>query len=300
MRALRRRLSSLGRRGRGLAHGADLGLARHGVRGFYALVLFYAAFPFDERAALFRPGPGPWAWPAEPLRALGPEGAVAASVGFLMAASLWAARAAREPGRSAAAWWGLMVSVALHSAQPQLQFVYHGMLPFSLLAPAFLLVLLPGGALEERPSRPAAAGLLAVFAACQALLLWTYGLAGLWKLVFGAAQAAAGQASVFSADALGTIAATVAFRDGWAPRAAAAWLIERPEAGRALMLGACGLELLSPLAALAPALHRPIGAALIVFHLGTYWVFGFRWHYGVALLALFLLASPFAPRARAA
>ena len=73
------------------------------------------------------------------------------------------------------------------------------------------------------------------------------------------------------------------------------WMIAHSWSGWLLFPGAIYVQTTSLIAACRPSLHRPWGVALILFHIGNALILTIYFPQSIFLLALFLLASPFAP-----
>lgn len=135
--------------------------------------------------------------------------------------------------------------------------------------------------------------LLVVWTA-QAFLLMTYALAGAWKLAAAAKQWAAGQPHLFEAESLARHAAQIwAQTRSLGPLGPAA--IEFEAAGAWALALAALLEFFSCAIPWLPRLQRVWGAALIALHVGIYLTLGIAFAQNTLLLAILLVASPFAP-----
>lgn len=227
-------------------------------------------------------------WPALWARHEGPGLAVPfVSVLFMLGAfagALW-------PGRRwarVAACVGLWEYVAVLASYANLFPPFH-----QWAAVAFIFVFLPDrwdepGARPESQER----ALLLVWAAL-ALLLLTYSMSGLSKVLMGAWQTMQGQPSVFTPQGASRLLEVYLKESG---HLGPLGPLLRESGG--LYVAGNALITLAQLAAVGaawrPRWHRAAGAAVILFHVATYLSLGIFFKQSVMLAALLLLASPFA------
>lgn len=133
---------------------------------------------------------------------------------------------------------------------------------------------------------------LTVFWGGQALVLLTYSLSGLGKLMGALQQLAAGQVNSFSPTALSLLIAD------WLPQMQArtvlgSVIIEHPWLGWPLYLGAWYFQLFALVAAFRPSIQKLWAVGLILFHIGTYLTMEIYFLPPVLLLLLLFFDSPF-------
>ena len=136
---------------------------------------------------------------------------------------------------------------------------------------------------------------LSVIAGCQALLLTFYTLAGFQKFGAGAAALQHDLTGNFSSSSLAATLADRMLQTGTQPLLAE-FVIDHPWLSQPLFLPIIFIQMMSIIIAFRPRLHLAWGLALIAFHVGTWLLMEILFIQHIALLALFLMASPFAPR----
>ena len=160
---------------------------------------------------------------------------------------------------------------------------------------SFILVFLPHGwSRSELPGRPTRQIVLRLFWCCQALIMLTYHMAGLGKILGAFYQMALGQIHAFHRNALALhIAERVLSTNN--PSIVGSWFVEHPSFGWPMMLAAIYLQCFALWAAFRPNLHQSWAGALMLFHIGTSLTIWVNFHPSTFLLALMFLNSPFKP-----
>jgi hypothetical protein len=135
---------------------------------------------------------------------------------------------------------------------------------------------------------------LNVFWTAHALVLLTYSMSGLGKVVGAVWQAGLGERTFFHPQGM---ALHIAERltETHTESSTGRWLVDHLWVSWPLMWGAVYLQFFAFWAIFRPALLRVWTVGLIVFHLATYFVLTIRFAPPVLLLALWGLASPFSP-----
>ncbi len=259
------------------------------IRAFYAFLLGLALWQVPDFANLVQPRELDPLWPVAWLEAPGSQFlGLRLLLGFYLGSSIFAAV---SPSGRTARWLvflGLLEFVALKNSTGKIGHSLH--LP--ILASLALLFLPPGW---ERSGAPRAvrASTLLVFGATQALLLLTYSMSGLGKLGGGLYELFTGQFHPFQPEGFSRVIAERLLQTH-STSVAGAWLIEHPFASWPLLPLAIYVQMFAIVAAFRPALHRPWGLALILLHVGNSFILTIHFPVSGALLALFLLCSPFA------
>lgn len=161
---------------------------------------------------------------------------------------------------------------------------------------AIVLIFLPAGwSSSATPTRYVRAATLLVFSGCQAMIMLTYTMSGMWKAGGVVEQLIRGETTYLSPSGLAQQVAAKLLSDD-ATSVLGPWLIANYWVGPPLMLGAIYLELLALWAVARPSLHRAWGLGLIVMHVSTHLTMGVGFPQNPLWLALFFVASPFRPR----
>ncbi len=137
---------------------------------------------------------------------------------------------------------------------------------------------------------------LNVFWTAHALVLLTYTMSGLGKIAGAVFQASQGQVTVFHPQAMALHVAARLLETG-SQSPVGGWLVDHPWVGWPLMLGTIYLQTFAFWSIFRPRLLQTWTVGLIAFHLATFFVLTIRFAPPVLLLALWGLASPFAPPA---
>ena len=153
---------------------------------------------------------------------------------------------------------------------------------------SFALLFLPKKDKQLDLDRRGVLSSLAVLWLTQSLLLFPYSLAGLWKILYS-------RLDVISPDGMTRILLGRALDDvdGVAPLLP---LVAHHEQLLQLMLiVTVYVQFFALLAVFRPHLHRPIGAVLMLFHVGSAWLMNISFSANILMLGLFLVLSPTAP-----
>jgi hypothetical protein len=133
---------------------------------------------------------------------------------------------------------------------------------------------------------------LLIFFGCQAIIMLTYSMAGLGKVLCAVYQLCAGQNNAFMPGALASIVAERLLETN-SQSLLGPWLINHPIAGWPLMWGDIYLQFFALFAVFRPSLHRAWGLGLIVFHVAAFLLLTISFPQNALLLALFFVNSPF-------
>lgn len=132
------------------------------------------------------------------------------------------------------------------------------------------------------------------FWGAQAILLLTYTMAGIGKLVYIVVQFFEGQTTALAPDAAALFAATqLNLMHESVPLGA--FIIAHPYVGWIPFLMVLEVQTFALIAAFRPELHRLWGFGLVLFHVSTYFAMRAVFTAPSALLLVLLVASPFAP-----
>lgn len=165
-----------------------------------------------------------------------------------------------------------------------------------LLLSFVLIFLPPGWSSSLAPTRYVRAATLLVFSGCQALLMLTYSMSGVWKVGGVVQQALQGEVTYLAPAALAQQVAAKLLSDD-SRSLLGPWLIEHYWAGWPLMIGALYLEVFALWVVARPSLHRAWGLGLILLHVSTHLTMGVGFPQNPLWLALFFVLSPFRPPA---
>ncbi|HEY8965120.1 MAG TPA: hypothetical protein VIM58_01680 [Candidatus Methylacidiphilales bacterium] len=167
----------------------------------------------------------------------------------------------------------------------------HSLHAWVLVALIFLFV--PGEAFRRGASRAARQRLLHVVWLGTFLLLYVYFMAGLSKVGGCLWQAWNGETTILNPHSLSNQVADRLNQTG-ATNPVAVWLIGHHWVGWALYLGVVYLQIAALWAAFRPVLIRPVGLAMVLFHVFTWFVFTIAFLPMVLLAGLLLLGCPWA------
>ena len=198
-----------------------------------------------------------------------------------------AAGAARPHSKWArvAAFLGLLQLAGFDSSFGHIGHQWH-----TWLAATFVLTWLPETDGESREQKEC---YILVCWGAMLLTLWTYTLAGFWKLVFGLGQVWFGQTSMFHPDALPIHVADQVLKKG-----KSGWLTDIVMSGASsgvLYVSVVSFEFLSALVAFRPGFHRIWGVGLIGLHMGIFLVMNILFWQAMLLCWVLLVRSPFDP-----
>lgn len=161
---------------------------------------------------------------------------------------------------------------------------------------SFVLIFLPAGwrsyPTAERSVRAATA---LVFSGCQAMIMLTYSMSGMWKVGGAVEQMIKGQTSYLAPQGLAQQIAARLLADN-TTSVLGPWLIEHYWVGWPLIVGALYLEFFALWAVPRPSLHQAWGVGLILLHLFSHLTMGVSFLQNMLWLALFFVLSPFRPQ----
>lgn len=163
-----------------------------------------------------------------------------------------------------------------------------------MLLVAFILIFLPKGWASRSLNRMAQAKVIQTMKACLGVVLVTYTMSGLGKVVVGIGQAIQGEPHALAPDALARHIADRITETGQVGYLAEPF-IQHPWLGWPLMLTAIYLQLSSIFVLFRPELHRIWGSAHLLFHVGVYFTMTISFNESAWMVSLLLIASPFAP-----
>lgn len=166
---------------------------------------------------------------------------------------------------------------------------------YTMILAAFMFIFLPDG--WGNPAKFSTAGkqkFLLAFWGCQAIILLTYTMSGIGKLIGGFNQMMAGESFVFEPQAGALhVADRLIVTNSTSP--IGPFVIDHYLLLWPLYLGTIYLLLFSFSVAFKPSLHRLWGLGIILFHIVNYLAINIGFNAHVFLLALLFLISPFSP-----
>ena len=261
------------------------------LRAFYAFTLYFAVTQLTTLGDLLARRPYAQLWPVAWLHWTHGTQGVFALIAFYLATNVLGPFFVGYRAARLAVFLGLLEFVALKNSYGKIGHSLH--LPVLV---AGILVLLPDG--WTRPDTLAPRRLrqqtLLVFWLAQAAILLSYTMSGLGKLGGGVWQLVTGQPNVFLPGAFGEHIAQRLVQTN-SHSTLGDWIVHHPYLTWPLMPAAVVFETFAFLAAFRPLLARPVAAALILFHVGTYFTMTITFPQNCLLLALFFFASPFEP-----
>jgi hypothetical protein len=261
------------------------------VRCYYVGLLFLAAGTIDAWPSYLGRTEALPLWPGYWLRMVPVQaGVLGILIVYLAATFLGAVFPHRQWARSLA-FLGLLEFVAMDNSFGKINHAHH-----LWVLTAFLLVFLPD-ATDAATSRATRQRFLTVFWACQAIILLTYTMSGLGKIVGAVYQVCAGQNNILLPSGLATLVASRLLQTGstswWGP-----WLVAHPWYGWPLGLASIYLEFFAFWVAFRPSLLRWWAGGLILFHIVVFLCMAVGFVPVVLLLGLLFLAAPPGPEER--
>lgn len=257
------------------------------ISAFYAVLLFFAVsdlFSWQEYLSATSLTPR---WPVFWLRYVDVRFGVGLILWFRLAGGLIGITLSRHRGARILVCLSLLEFLAFKYSFGA---VNHGDHLGLLLT--FGLVFLPSGwSSSQGASRIVEASTLLVFSGCQAFIMLTYSMSGMWKVGGVVQQVIQGQVSYVAPQGLAQQVAAKLLSDG-STSLLGPWLIDHPWAGWPLMIAALYLELFALWAVPRPTLHRVWGLGLILLHLSTHLTMGVGFPQNVLWLSLFFVLSP--------
>jgi hypothetical protein len=257
------------------------------VRAFYLLTLLWVVQGINGWNRLLDSDVIHPAWPASWINSDDPRFGVSLVLGAVLVTAIWAAVAPQQR----------LARLAFAVSFLQYMAVVNGFgkIVHNLHAPlylAFVLILLPRPPWERGTTVRSRQQLLTVVWSAQTMMLFAYGMTGLWKIVYCTYDVLnPARTSMLSLDGFSVLLATrVAITDQ--NPVVADFVIDRPWLGWLFYVGTIYLEAGSLLVIFRPRLHRLWGFGLLSFHLGTQLTMDFTFTQNIALLGLFLVLSP--------
>ncbi len=288
-RTIRRRLTGHARHGGSAGQTRAWLEARVLAQAYYAGLLYLAFTNAPGWTELAGRGETGLLWPTLWMQATGTKTGALLVVAMHLGGALAAAVA---PGRRwcrALAALGLLEFAALSYSDGKIGHGTHLWILTSLV-----LVFLPDWRAGETPRRRVRQEFLNVFWTAHALVLLTYSMSGLGKVLGALWQASQGQLTAFHPQAMALHIADRLLETG-SRSPVGLWLVDHVWAAWPLMLGTIYLQFFAFGAIFRPQLLRIWTVGLILFHLATYFTLAIRFGPPVLLLAIWGLASPFAP-----
>lgn len=259
------------------------------VRVFYGGALFLTIHSMAEWPTLVDVKGGAPPWPSGWIPQASFSGLVPWILGAYLVASVVVAAVPTWRVARVAYFVTLVQYVSLISAFGGISHNHHAWLWMS-----GILILLPDRRWLGRTTVQERRYFLNVIWLGQAAILFSYTLTGIWKIVFALHGAVTPRGSTLGLDGFGTIVIQEEMRYGQDPLLSD-FLVATPLIGWALFIATMYVEAASLNVAFRPRLHRAWGILLITFHVGTELGLGFTFLPAVAVLAIFLVCSPFAP-----
>ncbi|MDE1171171.1 MAG: hypothetical protein PW734_08200 [Verrucomicrobium sp.] len=223
-------------------------------------------------------------WPVAWLRHVPQEAGITSILALYIAGAV---AAAFMPGSRTArllAWLGLFQFAAFNNSFGKIGHSLHAWVLTGLV-----LVFLPGPRSTSR--RAARQGYLQVFWLAQAVFMLTYSMAGLGKVAGCIYQFCVGEMTVFNPHSFAYQVAGRLIQTGM-DSPVGAWLIHYYWAGWPAYLAMIYIQLFSFWVVFRPALMRPWALALILFHVGSFFIFTILFSPSILLIGLFLVAAP--------
>jgi hypothetical protein len=259
------------------------------VRIFYILSFVLGIELITPVMQGLRPEHVDWLWPVAWLRWVPPARAVPAIFAVYLLASLAAALDPRWRTARVATAVGLLLLLATRFSSGKIDHGYH-----FWLWTAGVLCLLP-----KRTTEPIGCNAatrhhsLLVFFGAQLVIALFFSVSGAWKLAVAVYQLLLGEANAFTAEAMARQVAeqfVTTHQMTWLGH----FIVDHVRWGHAPYLLAIFLELFSLAAVFRPRLHRIWGCGLMLFQLGTRLVLDVWSPWGITLVGLIFVASPFA------
>lgn len=259
------------------------------LKVFYATVLFFAVFTlvdWDEFQEMDNLDP---LWPVFWMKALPLDVGTYGILCFYSLTALLGVFAYRYRTARVLVFLGLLEFVAFRNSFGKINHGTHLQLLLS-----FFLVFLPRDWTRLSPGRAAQAAILTVTGACQAMIMLSYSMAGVGKLVTVPLQIAAGEVHNFSPLAL-PLHIAQRLLDTNVKSQLGEWLIDHYLIAWPLMLGTIYLQFFSLWAAFRPELYRFWAFSLILFHAFSTLTMTINFNQNCLYLALFFILHPSCP-----
>ena len=257
------------------------------VRVFYGLCLLWVVEGVGSWNRLLDSDVIHPAWPASWIDGTDPRTGIGIVLGAVLVSAIWVAVAPQQRAARIAFAVTFLQYVAVVNGFGKIVHNLHGVLYLSVA-----LIFLPKGPWERGTTVASRQQLLTVVWVAQALLLFSYTMTGVWKVLYTMYDAIHPQiTSMLAVDGFSVLLATRVAITEQNPVLADA-VIDRPWLGWFLYVGTIYLETASFLVIFRPRVHRFWGFGLISFHIGTQLLMGFTFTQNIALLVLFLVVSP--------
>jgi predicted DCC family thiol-disulfide oxidoreductase YuxK len=158
-----------------------------------------------------------------------------------------------------------------------------------LMFVSFAFLFLPtNGSVRKTTKRETSMRYISVFWFVQIILLFSYSLAGIWKLE------ATGWA-VFSSETMMNTVVNRALQNGGSPIVMEKLVASNMLSSQIFFVFNLCIQLFSVFVFFRPSLHKLYGTALCLFHLGTYLILQITFPQHVIIWGLFFILSPFSP-----
>jgi hypothetical protein len=271
-------------------HTRSFEVARTLVRVHQGLLVFWASASIESWPVLMEKRNLSLLWPVSWVQFTGEALGWKLILGFYLAGTLLGLAFPDVRAARFASWLAVFQHAAMINSFGK---IYHDR--HALVLVSFVLIFLPniGSGPKDKVPRARRHGYTTVFWCAQAIMMLTYTMAGLGKLVFGVWQAMKGETGTLHPQAL-----AIHVAENMIERRTATvlgdWLANHALIGWPLMLSTIYLQFFSLVAVCRPALHRWWGFGLIAFHIATGVFMSIVTTENSLLLAVFLAASPFA------
>ncbi len=269
--------------------GRRFAVAQTVIRCFYGFLLYVAIAQFGEFSGLVERRTFSPLWPVVWLHWTHSPNAALALLTFYTGSSVLVAIWPGPRWTRILAFAGLLEFVALKNSFGKIGHSLH-----LLVLVSFVLTFLPAGWDAARAATAKARRLrqstLLVFWTCQAAILLSYTMAGLGKLGGAIYQIALGQPNAFMPSALAAHIAQRLLQTN-SSSALGAWIIGHPGLTWPLMPLPVYLEFFSFWIAFRPPLQRLWAAALVVFHVATFFTMTISFPQSCFLLAIFFFPT---------
>lgn len=261
------------------------------IRIFYAIIFFLSvlnlpSWEADRSAINFEP-----LWPIFWLPYVNLQIGIAAILGFQLLSSIFGIISPHMRTVRIAVFLSLLEFIAFKNSFEKIFHQEHLVLLLS-----FVLIFLPSGWHWGRTStKSVRTATLMFFASCQALIMLTFTMSGLGKVIYSIIQALQGEIHTLAPKGLAIHIAQQLLAKNVSSYLGP-WLINHYYVGWLLMLGTLYLQFFALWAVFRPSLHQWWALGLILFHLAIYFTTTINFEQNCLWLALFFLNSPFRPR----
>ena len=258
------------------------------TRVYYVTLAYLAVELIPQWTARMAVVPVHPLWPIGWLAYLPPHGTILGILSFYLAGAMMAAIFPEYRVARVAAFLGVLFFVAYDNSFGKIGHSMHGW----VLTSAVLVFLPPHGS-HESSRRATRQGYLQIFWTAAVILSLVYTLAGLGKVGGFFYQLVSGEMTVLHPKALAEqVAERLSQTDS--ESVVGSWIIDHYWAGWPLYLGMIYIQFFSLWAVFRPVLLRPWAVALLLFHVGSYFVFTILFLPNVLLVGFLFLASPWA------